>query len=151
MFWSGSGAFIRRHADTGDDAQYFNWQISFSSRRDTSGSRWLDVLHLSCSRHSLGVSHAQPTGEVEIRLAVRDGAGEDGATGRLLRLRVSAQAIDLWIAAAGPAARSKPHSRHRAVSTLHARPAIEAGIPDGTILLDGGTIVLDGPIDAYRA
>jgi hypothetical protein len=37
------------------------------------------------------------------------------------------------------------------VPALHARPAIEAGVPDGTILLDGGTIVLDGPIDAYRA
>jgi len=147
MFWSGSGAFIRRDVDTGD-AQYFNWQISFSSRRDTSGNRWLDALHLSCSRHPLGLSRAQPTGEVEIRLAVRDGAGEDGTTDRLLRLRVSAQAIDLWIAAAGPAARSKPRSRHRAVSTLHVPPAIEAGVPDDTTLLDGGTFVLDGP--AFR-
>ena len=150
MFWSGSGAFIRRRVDTGD-AHYFNWQISFSSHRETSDSRWLDVLHLSCSRHPLGVSNEQRTGEVEIRLALRDGAGEDGAADRLLRLRVSAQTLDLWIAAAGPIARSKPRSRHRAVSTLHARPANEAGVPGGTTLLDGGTIVLDGPAEAYRA
>lgn len=143
MFWSGSGAFIRRHAETGD-ALYFSWTISFTSRRDVSGARRLDVLHLSCSRQSLGPSEERQAGEFEIRLAARDGAGKD-STDHLLRLRASAQAIDLWIAAAGPVIRS----RRRALLPA-ARPAIEAGTLDGTPLLDGGTIVLEGPADVRR-
>lgn len=146
MFWSGSGAFIRRHIETGD-AQYFNWQISFSSRRDKSGSRWLDVFHLSCARHPLGVSNEPQEGEFEIGLAVRDSAGEDGATDRLLRLRVSGQGIELWLAAAGPTVRSRRRVRRQALVPV-ARPAIATGIPDGMPLLDGGLIVLDGPGDA---
>ncbi|WP_225769769.1 hypothetical protein [Inquilinus sp. Marseille-Q2685] len=137
MFWSGSGAFIRRHVGTGD-AQYFSWTISFMSRLDPAGARRLDVLHLSCSRQPLGPSEERRTGGFEIRLAARDGAGEDGAQ-RLLCLRLSAQAIDLWIAAAGPAARSGRRLRRRAL-----QPAIDAGVPDGMPLRDGGVIVLDG-------
>ena len=140
MFWSGSGAFIRRHVDTGN-AQYFNWAISFTSRRDASDSRWLDILHLSCSRQPLGPSEERQAGEFEIRLAARDGAGEDG-TDHLLRLRASARTIDLWIAAAGPMARSR-----RRIPVAAARPAIEDGLP--AILIDGGTIVLDGAADSY--
>jgi hypothetical protein len=141
MFWSGSGAFIRRHAHSGD-AQYFNWSISFTSRRDASGSRRLDVLHLSCSRQPLGPSEERRMGEVEIGLAGRDGAGED-STDRLLCLRASPQAIDLWIAAAGPVARP------RRTLLPAVWPAIEPGLPDGPVLIDGGTIVLDGA-DSYR-
>jgi hypothetical protein len=141
MFWSGSGAFIRRHAETGN-AQYFSWTVSFASRRDASGSRWLDVLHLSCSRQSLGPSEERQAGEFEIRLAARDGAGEDG-TDHLLRLRASARAFDLWIAAAGLV----PRSRHR-IPVPKARPAVEDGLP--AVLIDGGTIVLDGAADSYR-
>lgn len=139
MFWSGSGAFIRRHAETGN-AQYFSWTVSFASR--ASANRWLDVLHLSCSRQSLGPSEERQAGEFEIRLAARDGAGKDG-TDHLLRLRASARAIDLWIAAAGPAARSR-----RRTPLPEARPAIEDGLP--AVLIDGGTIVLDGAADSYR-
>ncbi|MGK9169279.1 hypothetical protein KXR53_23395 [Inquilinus limosus] len=130
MFWSGS--------------------ISFSSHRYESGARWLDIFHLSCSRHTLGVSDKRWTGEFEIRFAVRNAAGEDMTTDRRLCLRVSAQAVELWIAAAGPMIRSKPKVRRRVLLTAHARPAIEAGVPDGPPLLDGGTIVLDGLADTYR-
>lgn len=147
MFWSGSGAFIRRHVDTGG-AQYFSWTISFSSRRDASGSRRLDILHLSCSRRPLG-AEARRMGEFEIRLAARDGAGEEMTTDRLLCLRASAQAIDLWIAAAGPVVRSGQGSRRRALLTV-APPAIEAAVLEDARLLDGGTIVLDGSGDARR-
>ena len=149
MFWSGSGAFIRRHVETGD-AQYFNWRISFTSRREASGSRRLDVFHLSCSRQPLGASEERRTGELEVRLAARDGAGEDRTTDHLLCLRASARAIDLWIAAAGPVIRSGRRFRRQALPPA-TRPAIEAGTLDGTPLLDGGTIVLDGPGDACRA
>jgi hypothetical protein len=141
MFWSGSGAFIRRHVETAN-AQYVNWAISFTSRRDASGSRWLDVLHLSCSRQPLGPSEERQAGEFEIRLAARDGAGEDG-TDHLLRLRASARAIDLWIAAAGPVARPR-----RWIPLPTVRPAIDDGVP--AVLIDGGTIVLDGAADSYR-
>ncbi|MGO1074615.1 hypothetical protein [Inquilinus sp. CA228] len=140
MFWSGSGAFIRRHVETGN-AQYFSWTISFTSRRDASGSRRLDVLHLSCSRQPLGPSEERQAGEVEIRLAARDGAGKDG-TDHFLRLHASARGIDLWIAAAGPVARSRRRI------PLPARPAIEDGLT--AVLIDGGTIVLDGAADNYR-
>lgn len=120
MFWSGSGAFIRRPVDTGD-AHDVDWRISVSSRRDASGRRRLDLFHLSCSRQSLGIPDQQRSEGFEIRLAVRDPAGGDGATDRLLCLRASARAIDLWIATAGP---------------------------DSPPLLDGGTIVLDGCAEA---
>ncbi|WP_395675452.1 hypothetical protein [Inquilinus sp.] len=122
MFWSGSGAFIRRPVDTGD-AQYVDWRISFSSRRDASGRRRLDLFHLSCARQSLGIPDQQRSEGFEIRLAVRDPAGEDGTTDRLFCLRASARAIDLWIGTAGP---------------------------DNPPLLDGGTIVLDGSAEAFR-
>lgn len=122
MFWSGSGAFIRRHVDAGD-AQYVDWRVSLSSRRDASGRRRLDLFHLSCSRQSLGIPDQRRSEGFEIRLAVRDPAGEDGTTDRLLCLRASARAIDLWIAAAGP---------------------------DSPPLLDGGTIILDGSAEACR-
>lgn len=147
MFWSGSGAFIRRHRETGN-AQYFSWTISFTSRLDRAGARWLDVLHLSCSRQPLGPSEEPRTGEFETRLAARDGTGGDSAH-RFLCLRVSAQAIDLWIAAAGPMVRSGRRSRRQAVLPM-ARPEIEIVIPDGMPLLDGGVIVLDRPGDACR-
>lgn len=137
MFWSGSGAFIRRYAGTGD-AQYFSWAISFMSRLDPAGARWLDVLHLSFSRQPLGPSGEWRKGEFEIRLAAREGAGEESMQ-RLLCLRVSAQAIDLWVAAAGPAARPRRRFRRWAL-----QPAIDAGVPDGMPLRDGGVIVLDG-------
>lgn len=120
MFWSGSGAFIRRPVDTGD-AQYVDWRISFLSRRDASGRRRLDLFHLSCSRQSLGIPDTPLAKGFEIQFAVRDPAGEDGTTDRLLCLRASARAIDLWIATAGP---------------------------DSPPLLDGGTIVLDGCAEA---
>ncbi|WP_343712192.1 hypothetical protein [Inquilinus sp.] len=116
MFWSGSGAFIRRQAETGD-AQYFDWRLSVSSNPDASGRRRLDLLHLSCARHPLGAAEEMPAAGFEIRLALRDRAGMDGMTDRLLCLRASARAVDLWIAAAGP---------------------------EPTPLADGGTIVLDG-------
>ncbi|MGO4125678.1 hypothetical protein AB4Z01_14840 [Inquilinus sp. YAF38] len=147
MFWSGSGAFIRRHAETGN-AQYFSWTVSFASRRDASGSRWLDVLHLSCSRQSLGPSEERQAGEFEIRLTARDGVGDDG-TDHLLRLRASAWAIDLWIAAAGPVAGSGRRSRRQDLLPA-ARPAIEDDALDGTPLPDGGTFVLDGPGASYH-
>ncbi|WP_342241738.1 hypothetical protein [Inquilinus sp. OTU3971] len=147
MFWSGSGAFIRRHIDTGD-AQYFNWSISFTSRRDVSGTRRLDVLHLSCSRQPLGPSEERQAGEFEIRLATRDGAGEDG-TDHLLGLRASARGIDLWIAATGPVVRS-PRRPRRQAHLPAVWPTIEPGPPDGPVLIDGGTIVLDGAADSYR-
>lgn len=124
MFWSGSGAFIRRHVGTGD-AQYFSWTISFMSRFDPAGARRLDVLHLSCSRQPLGPSGEWRMGEFEIRLAAREGAGEDG-TQRLLCLRVSARAIDLWIAAAGPAARAGRRFRRRALLPAPGRRSMPA-------------------------
>lgn len=122
MFWSGSGAFIRRHVETGD-AHYVDWRISVSSRPDASGRRRLDLFHLSCSRHPLGVPDQRRSEGFEIRLALRDPAGEDRTTDRLLCLRASARAIDLWIAAAGP---------------------------NNPPLLDGGTIVIDGSAEACR-
>lgn len=143
MFWSGSGAFIRRQIDTGN-AQYFSWTMSFSSRRDPSGRRRLDVLHLSCSRQPLGAPEEPRVGEVELRLAARDGAGAM-ATDRLFCLRASARGIDLWIAAAGPAALSR-----RRAALPAARPVIEAVATDDAPLLDGGLIVLDGPGDAHH-
>ncbi|KGM35496.1 hypothetical protein [Inquilinus limosus] len=122
MFWSGSGAFIRRHVATGD-AQYFDWRVSVSSRRDASGRRRLDLLHLSCARHPLGPSDETPMAGFEISVTVRDRGGADGATDRLLCLRASARAIDLWIAAAGPE---------------------HAPLPDG------GTIILDGTAEVWH-
>lgn len=145
MFWSGSGAFIRRHAETGD-AHYFSWTVSFASR--ASGNRWLDVLHLSCSRQPLGPPEEPRTGEIELRLAAPNSPGGDG-TDRLLCFRASARAIDLWIAAAGPVPRSGRRVRHQDLPPA-ARPAIEDGAVDGMPLPDGGTFVLDGPGTSYH-
>jgi hypothetical protein len=162
MFWSGSGAFIRRHVETGE-AQYLDWKMSFLSHRDGSGNRWLDVFHLSCSRHPLDGSADRQTGEVEIQLTARDIADGGMTTNRRLCLRISERSIELWIAAAGSVATSKPRSRRRALPQLRDQAAIEIDLLDGTplrdggtitldgaSLLDGGTIVLDGPTDPYR-
>jgi len=147
MFWSRSGAFIRRHVETGD-AQYFSWEVSVSSRPDGTGRRWWDVFHLTCSRSPLGAPDERPAEDFELRSAFGEFDGSGGATGRLLRLRVSAQTLDLWIATSAPVVHAR--AGRRAVSTPGARPAIETGLADGAPLLDGGTIVLDGPHDAYR-
>lgn len=141
MFWNRSGAFIRRHVETGE-TQYVDWEVSLSSRLDETGRRRLDILHLACSRHPLGMP-ATDEADTESRIAVRATAGRGRtATDRLLCLRMSAQAVELWIATAGPVARSRPGSRRLAHPIFEALPAEDA------ILVDGGTIVLDGPVDA---
>jgi hypothetical protein len=140
MFWTRSGAFIRRRIETGE-TRYVDWGVSLSSRLDEAGRR-LDTLHLACSRHPLDAPDAGETGDAEIRFAVSAKAGRGRATtDRLLCLRISAQAVELWIAVARPAARSRPRLQRPA------QPALEAPRAGNAILVDGGTIVLDGPVD----
>ena len=142
MFWTRSGAFIRRRIETGE-TRYVDWTVSLSSRLDEAGRRRLDTLHLACSRHPLDAPDAGETGDAELRLAVRAKAGRGRATtDRLLCLRISAQAVELWIAVAGPAARSRP--------LRLVQPVLKAPRAGNAILVDGGTIVLDGPVDVGR-
>ena len=141
MFWNRSGAFIRRHVETGE-TQYVDWEASLSSHLDETGRRRLDILHLACSRHPLGAPAADET-DAEFRIAVRATAGRGRtATDRLLCLRISTQAVELWIAAATPVAGSRPGFRRLVQPIFAALPAGDA------MLVDGGTIVLDGPVDA---
>jgi hypothetical protein len=144
MFWNKSGAFIQRRIGTGE-TQYVDWEVSLSSRLDEAGHRRLDTLHLACSRHPLGAPDAGRTDDADLRFAVRAKAGRGRTTtDRLLCLRISAQAVELWIAVAGPVARSGPGPRRLE------QPALEAPRPEDAILVDGGTIVLDGPVDVGR-
>jgi len=147
MFWSRSGAFMRRSSQSGE-AEYVEWTAAAASRLYEAGRRRLDILHLACARHPLGVPDAGGVDSAELRLAVRVSAGRgEAATRHLLCLRISARALELWIAAAGPAARPTSRSPRRAFPVLDAAPG---DLPDGPALVEGGTIVLDSPADAWR-
>jgi hypothetical protein len=123
MFWSGSGAFMRRHADSGE-VRSFDWRLSVGSRLDPTGRRRLGVIHLSCSRQPADMPDEREDRAFEIRLGTREAAGGGLTEDSLLCLRVSDRAFDLWIAAAGPRREDPP------------------------MPIDGGAVLLDGPGDA---